>query len=414
MALDWSATSAMLKERYNFDRILKLGWRKYKFFMILRKDFGAGGDQEKIPVDVASVQARSATFSTAQSLAASLSGTRRAFEVTCQENYSLARVTGKMIAATRNNEVAFLKALEGEIDGAYDSILKDTERDLFRDGHGLLAQVASVSTTTLTLANAADAHLFEVGMEVVATTGSGANPRSGSATITAIDRDAGTLESDSNWTSQITGLTANDYLAPQGDFTAANDRKKIYGLEAWCPATAPSAGDSFFGVDRSVDVQRLAGTRYDATTNNENLDEALINAQSEGAMNGALPRICFMSNVNYRKLVNLLGSKKEYGLVPAQGREGPLADIGFKSVKVYGDEGEIDVLSHPYCPIDVAWMFDPDALVFMGMGEYPAIIDDDGQRVLRVYNDNSVEARIGGYPQLATQNPASIVRIKLA
>jgi len=415
MALDMAAAASILKERYVYGRVLELGWRKRPLFAILKKDFGAGGEDEKIPVDVASVQASAADFATGQGLAASKATQFGDFKVTCVESYSFARVKGKAIAATRNNQGAFLKAMGKEIDSGFSTILDDTERALLRDGTGIIGVgdgAYTVASTTLTLAHPTQAHCFQLGMEVGATPDAATNPRAGSATVTGMNRTTGELETDSNWSAQITGLNNSDYLIRHGDYLAANDVLKISGLEAWCPKTAPTAGDSHFGQDRSLDVQRLAGIRYDAK--GLNIDEALVNMQSEGSANGANPRVCFLHNYNLRNLVNLLGAKKEYGFLPVQGPDGPMADIGFETIRVYGDTGPIDVLGHPLVPYDVAWMFDPDELVLLAMGEFPSIIDDDGMQMLRVYNDNSVEARIGGYPQMATNNPGSIVRGELA
>jgi len=407
--LDWSATDALLKERYSFDAVARLGWRKFPLFMLLKKDFNAGGYGDKVPVEVTVNPARSVTFSSAQSIASAGVTVRRAFEVTCSQEYGIAQISGKMVKATRNNELAFLQAIEAELDSTMDAVLRAAEIKLFRDGYGLLCQIASVSSGVITLTNKEDAHLFEVGQMIGATTAYNAAARSGSGTITAVDRDAGTI----TYSGTITGIAANDYLFFLGDFTTSS-RVNICGLQAWCPASAPTSGDSFFGVDRSIDPQRLAGTRYDATANSENIDEALVNAQSAGAANGAMPRYCFLNPKWYRRLVNLLGSKKEFEFLPAQGLNGPLGDIGFQSIKIYGDVSVINVLPHPWCPPNYGFMLDPDQARVIAYGEFPAVLADDNNRILRVYNADAYEVRLGGYPQFVTQRPDSIVSIKLA
>lgn len=415
--MDRTAALAILKERYSFNKVVQLGWRKTPLFAMLKKDFGGGGEHEKIPVNIAGNQAASATFATAQTLAASTNSKFAAFKADWQDSFGIARVDGKTIRRTRNKEGGWLMALAHEIEAALQTVKMDTERALFRDGTGIIGVgdgAYTAASTSLVLADASQAHCFQLGMEIGATADTASTPRTGTATVTGINRATGTLTSDSNWSAQITSLDNADSLFRAGDYTAADDVKKIHGLESWCPATAPTAGDSHFGVDRSVDVERLAGSRYDGS--GVNIDEALINGQSVGSANGALPRVCIINNIDMRDLVNTLGAKKIFpgrGFLPVQGPDGPIGDLGFETIQIQGDTGKIDVLGHPLCPVSVARMFDPDLLVLSAMGEFPGIIDDDDQQSLRVSDANGVEARVGGYPELFTQHPDSIVRIVL-
>lgn len=418
MALDLTAAASILKTRYaGFPEVKALGFQDNPFFAMVPKDTGGAGDGEKVPMRYASVNARSATFSSAQSLAASNASKYTHWTITYQNDYSLAQVTGKAKRAARNDVGAFIRALDPEIESAFSSIYRSIERDMFGLGDGFLGVgdgAWTVASTTLTLANAAQAHNFEVGMEVGSAANNTSAIRVGTATITGINRDAGTLTTDSNWSTQIASIANTDSIFPVGDYVSASDRLKLKGLLAWCPSTAPTAGDSFFGIDRSVDVQRLAGVRYDASSGVP-LDEALVNAQSILAQNGAQADMAWLNPIYMRKLLNLLGSKKEYGSRCAIGENGsPLADISFRTVMLHGDRGDIHVMAHPLCPYDRAFMLDLRQLKLLSMGSFPSIIDDDGQQILRVYNDDAVECRIGGYAQLVTNNAGAIANIKLA
>lgn len=419
MSLDYSTTSAMLKEMYPLRTMEELGYWNKPFLAMVTKDSEAGGDQEKIPVDVAPVQAASATFSSAQTQAAAVSSTFRGFEVTTVNHYSLARIQGKMVRATRNDKMAFAKGLEKEVSNAFRTMGKKIETHMFRDGQGWIGRVGTsgISTTTLTLAHATQAHCFEYLQEVVLTSSlSGALRDSGnSATITGINRSGGTLVTDSNWTSQISGATDDDYIIPIGDYVSASDELCIAGAEKWIPATAPTSGDSHFGVDRSIDVERLAGIRYDGSS--DTIDDALINGQSEASANGAPPDYCFMSQFNVRRLVKSLFGKVRYETVQLQGKGSdgePMANVGFQGIRIIGDTGPITVVADPFVPYDVAWMLNLDSWVLYSMGEFPGILMEDGQRIRAVYNADEYEVRVGGYPQLACHNPGANCRIKLA
>ena len=73
----------------------------------------------------------------------------------------------------------------------------------------------------------------------------------------------------------------------------------------WIPATAPSAGDAFWGVDRSKDVTRMAGVRFDGSS--ESIEEALIDGAALVAREGGQPDYCFMNFTSYAALEKSLG-----------------------------------------------------------------------------------------------------------
>ena len=418
MAFTSTEAAAILKEHYPFTKVAEAGYLQNKFLALVPKVLVAGGDQEKIPIDVSPNQARSATFGTAQTLAASLSSVKRAFELTTVSNYAIARVSGKVIRQTKQDAHAFVRAVDSEIKSAFKSISRDIERDLFRAGDGAIGSYLSNSTVTLTLGNATQAHCFEYGMELVsaANNTSALNNTGGANGVTSVNRAGGTLVSDIDWSTPWSGVSAGHLIFCQGDYVSSSDRLKISGLEAWCPATAPGGADSFFGVNRSIDVERLAGTRYDGSA--LTIEEALINGQSEGAANGAAPDTCFMAPYNVRRLINALGSKKSYEVtretMNAQGFNGPIGSIGFQVLVIDGDEGPIRIVSDPLVPYDVAWMVKLSALTLFSMGDFPGVLDEDGQSMLRVSNDDSYEIRVGYYAQLGSQEPGCIVRVKLA
>jgi len=414
MSATVTTQAAVLKEHYPWDEVAEGGYRRNKAFATVNKRTDAGGDQEKFAVDFAHNQAGSYTFSVAQALAADLNSNKKAFEVTTTENYHMAHISGKLIRATAGNTHAFLRGVDMEIKGAFGGIERDIERDFFRNGSGKIGTFASESTVTMTPGNAWETHCFEYGMEIGAAADGASAIRSGTTTVTGVSRSAGTVLSDATWTTAITSLTAGDMLFRKGDYDSANDLNKLYGLEAWCPATAPTTGDSHFGVDRSVDVERLAGVRYDGSS--DTVEEAFINGQSEGSANGANPRVCWASNYNVRRLVNTMTTKARYGKMDAQGAKGSsiAGHLGFRTIIIDGDEGEINVLANPLVPYDVAWMIDPDCIFLLSMGKMPGVLEEDGETMLRYYNADTYEIRIGYYAQMACNDPSGIVRVKLA
>jgi hypothetical protein len=174
---------------------------------------------------------------------------------------------------------------------------------MYRSGSGSIGQIASgQATATITLSDLEAVVNFEVGMTLVASTADGGGSvKSGTAVVTGVDRDLGTVTFAAALNTLIATIAANDYLFVQGDYDG-----KIKGLQAWLPNNAPTTGDNFFSIDRSVDATRLSGVRFDGSA--MPIEEALIAASSRVAREGGKPSHCFMSYSKYADLEKALGN----------------------------------------------------------------------------------------------------------
>jgi hypothetical protein len=423
MSLDVSAATAILKQRYPDDKIITLGWRGSKLFSLLPKDSEGGGEKDKIPVEISGPQAVSATLSDAQTVAAASSAKYEAWEITTVDAYSLARVSGKAVKAMRNDAVAFARAMGSQIDGALKTATRHLNRHLYRTAGGGLATVntSGLSTVYATLAETYAANMFEVGMEVVSAADEASALQTGSATITGVDRSGNRLITDANWTGQIVTIADGYKIFLLGDYKSASDVKCVTGLASWLPAVDPSPSENFFGVDRSVDRNRLAGVYYDANANSDNIEEAIINGCALGVTNGGMGEtsgelVAVMHPKQYANLAKLLGSNVQYDKVVARGLDGELiADISWDAIRVHTLTGRtIKVVDDIDCPYNMAYILDLDSWKLLSLGGFPIILDFDDLKWLRVSNADEYEARGGGYVQAVCKNPSANVAIKVA
>lgn len=282
MAATTSTADKILKYLYTSKALQNAVYEKNPLFALIPKAGGFTGRSLVHAITYGNSNARNATFATAQSLAgingaadngvqatlATDSGYNRDvnFTVTRVKNYAMYTLEQELLLASRGDKAAFVQAATQLIDGTLQTFRNDFGRDLYGDSGGWLCQATTVSGTDFTVGEGITQ--IEVGMALVGASSKTAAIR-GTTTavpmrVTSVNRSAGTFVVHANTDSVATG----DYLWIAGDrpttaITAYSSRRKIAGMDAWNPITAPTSGDSFFGVDRSVDVTRLAGQRLD-------------------------------------------------------------------------------------------------------------------------------------------------------
>ena len=359
-----------------------------------------GGKNLPIPIIYGNPQGRSATFATAKSN--KTNSQLKDFVLTRNSDYSLASIDNETLEASVGNANAFLEAATVEIDGAIQSATRSLAISLYGTGSGSLGQVTTGGTgTTITLTNVNDVTNFEVGMELVfSTADGGGSVKSGSITVTGVDRDTGILTVDAQ--SAIaggTGTATNDFIFVEGDYDA-----KVKGLRAWLPDSTPSA-TAFFGVDRTADATRLGGIRYDGSA--EPIEEALVGAAARVAREGGRPTHCFMSYSKFSDLEKALGSKVQYVDIRAN------AEIGFRGIVINGPRGPIRVIPDQNCPSKRAFMLQMDVWKVYSLGKAPRILDTDGMKMLRESSADALEVRVGYYAQLGCRAPGWNANVKL-
>jgi hypothetical protein len=407
---------AALKELYppDGDYMQDLVYKKNPFLALVPKNespSGMAGKYLPVPLIYGTPQGRSATFATAQTnqTAPALAS----FFVYRVSNYQLVTITNELLEATKDDAGAFIDEAKLNMDTGFRNISNDLALDLFGSGNGVRGQLASISTGVIQLAVIGNVVNFEVGMALVSFSISGSTYTQSTGAsvgyVIAVNRSAGTVTvsataggaagTPTNWS------TSFPNLAVQGDVTfglIANQQSflKVTGLAGWLPFTAPSSGENFWGVDRSADVTRMAGVRFDGTS--ESIEEALIDASSLVAREGGQPDMCFMSFTSYAALEKSLGSKVQYVSV-----EHDQADIAFAGIRIHAPYGPITVVPDRSCPPFTAYLLQMDTWKMRSLGKVPHILTYglEGLDGLRVGNADALEIRIGYYGNLTCVAP---------
>jgi hypothetical protein len=402
MALTYATTLEMLKQMFPPGTIPLIGYQKTPIQALIRKDTTGGGNGIKVPMSIAGGQTSTATFATTQTNASNYHSQDKAFTVTVMDKFANARIDHKVIKATRNDLASFGRALAKETQSTIKDFRKSREKQSLRSGNGALCVSTSYSTVSVTLPDPSLAHLFEIDMNIVFAASETAALRSATpSVITGVNTTTGvlTFSADVNSTS---GYVNGDYLFVSGDVptggTAASGKMCIVGLAGWNPYTDPSGSESFFGVDRSVFRNRLAGTALNCSS--DNIVDALIKLQSETACSGGTPTFCIMAPFQMRRLVSTLSDKCVYDQMMGRGPDDKLiANIGFSTVKVQGDQAPIQCISSPFAEYNYIRMIDPEVWVDWSMGDIPEITNAGGDGGTDVSNANQIEYRYAAYSQ---------------
>jgi hypothetical protein len=396
--------------RTMYEDLTELVYTNRPLLGLIPKAEGTVGDSIKVPLRIGNTGGRSATMATAvTNKAASVA---RAFAVTPVSDYAVASVDRLTMLASANDKGAVMKAWEFEVDGAFNKVTDSLHRGLYLSKGGAVSRVGAaqvLASTTVVLETIADTAYFEVGDKFyLATTAAGTSLRNSGAacTVSAVNRSAGTLTVGANLSTTIAAAAVGDYIILEGDAAA-----RISGLSDWVPFTAPSASESFFGVDRSID-ERLYGLRADTSTDGTPIEEALVSMANDLAGRGGSPDLAVMNFKQYTKLVNSLGSKVQYTNVQATGAKGRIADIGFAGIKLFAGRGVIDIVPDHACPVGFTWVLDRSTWELATYGKAPHLFEEDGE-MIRDASADSYEVRTGYYGNVICKAPGFNGIIKL-
>jgi len=421
--LDLTSVDPALKQIYRPRNVEDMTFDRRPLIAMLSKFEGFGGRDMPVVAQFGNPQGRSAVFATAQQNATAAK--LQDFLLTRIRDFSVANVDGETAEATEGDSESFLSAMSLQIDGAIKSLANANETFAYRSGTGSLGALAanatvrqgvtsSTASDTILLTKASDAKLFEVGMTLKASATDGGALRTGSELVKGVQRGliGALISTSATWATVITAIAGADFLSVEGDGAAGGASKKFSGLASWLPETAPTTGDSHFGVDRSVD-SRLFGNFVDASGGSL-VEEAIIDGQSVAASEGGAVDTTIINHVKNRLLVKQLGSKVEYERVSARNADGGEATVGFNSVLIHGDEGLIKVVAANKCQEDIAWVLQMDTWEIPSLRALVHMLMLDGLKILRVATDDAYEVRVGTRGQMSCNAPGWNSRVKLA
>lgn len=421
----YSAVQAILKTKYPDGALPQALYKNFPLLSLVKKTTNFDGDFRVVALQNERPQGSSSSFAIAQGISKAGTngggGTYNRFQVYRTRHYGILRMDGETMKAAVKTSGALVDLWNNETDGISTNELQELEFQLFGDGTGTRGIVASATATSFTLATPADVVNFFIGMKLDFRTAAGAAVTTTPATtdagngvyVSAINRQTGvvTVVGVGGVVNLTTaGVTANYKVVRSGDWngtpgvaSGGQASGPVVGVQGWI--TSPSAGDSFWGLDRTVDPVRLAGQNFSAT--GLPMNEALMEAEGRVLVQGVgTPDTILVNPLDLQNLKKALGSDIVYDRVQSN-----IAGISFKSIQYDGANGPMNIVAAPMCPRNKALMLQLPSWELSTLGAAPQMLDWDNNDYLRVNDADQYEVRFGHYGQFICNNPGANIVI---
>lgn len=406
MGLDIATFEPMLKKYYTSRQVDLITYKNFPTLRLLTRNKNWTGSTYEMPIWHESAQSVGHDFTAAK--AGKDKGKYTKWSLTQSKIYGFAQLERQVMKRATGDKRAFLRAYTSEVDGVLQLMGRELAGKIFGTRAGVRSTIKSIgngdgTNDAVVLENRQDVVKFSLGMALVASSaGTAASLRnSGNELyVRRIDRSTGTLymsdTKDGSPFNVVTtdSWTAGDSLHRYGDITTSDDTLGISGFAEWVPATAPGS-TLFYGVDRSVDTDKLGGIRVDAS--GLTISDALIEA-GERAFEAGIDLTHFVMNpLRISSLIREADSK----LVRD---EKTSAKIGRSAFTLHTPAGEQTIYGDPFCPVAQTYGLNIKTWELISSGEAPEIADDDF-KMLRESDQDAYEVRMAGYLQLGCHKP---------
>lgn len=391
---------SLLKRRFDSTTVENLTQADRPLMALIPKDEGGSGDGHHIPLIYGNPQGLAANLAGAQSASSNIKG--KHFLLTYGDYVGSVEIGDKVLMASRNNPGAFLQNKVQEIEGLYSQAADDLATFLYGNGGMALGRRASLSSNTVTLTEPSDVFRFEEGMTVVASDNDGSDSghalRTGSTTITSVDRTSGKITLAN--AAAISSFADNDYLFRANLFAGNTTNYTIAGLQAFIASSDSPA--NLYSMVRTADPTRLAGCRVPSSAlAGKSIMEKLqlLGTYMTGRYKSTKFDTVLMHPEDRQNLETALMSQGYRSV------DDDTTQFGFQVIKATIGGRAVKIYSDPFCPKGTAFVIAPKFWKLWSMGKLFRPVEEDGLYLLRKATTNDYEHRMICYPAFVTNAP---------
>ena len=302
--------------------------------------------------------------------------------------YGGVQLTGQAISLSDTDAKAFAKALDNEVEGLKNDLMKDMNRQIYGTGNGAIGVATGANTGAV--APVADARLFQIGMVVDTQTGTTIDNTG--LIVSAVDLTPG-ANTVTFTTTPGTALASADIIVRSGSGVAAGGNKEITGLAAIIDDSG-----TLYNIDPSTEPEWKATVDGNSGVNRALSESLMIKMTDAIRTKGGSTTLILQSLGVRRAYFNLLSQLRQ--TVNTQEFTGGFSGLAFTT-----DRGEIPVVADVDAPLNKQWFINEDALTYYRDEEWH-FIDRDGSMWKQVRDTNgdydAYYARLVEYHELGT------------
>lgn len=298
------------------------------------------------------------------------------FAVTPGNLFSVYTMNAKEVLASRAPNMAFMNVAGLQMDAATDAFRKTMATALYGTGYGEIAAVTSayafVANTpiNITLPNSAVMGI-DIGTVIDEKSSISSSTVNTMLTVNSIGDD-GTI----NVTPSATFTTSvNDVFCLDGSIGTSGEARLPVGFGGWLPVVAGRTGatwtsyigTTFFGVNRSLAVSRLAGVFYTAATATEKYSTSIQKLLMKIRRQGGRPDIMVLNDLDWLGMSAEVASTSTF-FNQTSTKEKKVGNLGHADITAAFSTNYIEnVYDDPFAPQGRFYILSEDALELLSM-----------------------------------------------
>lgn len=271
------------------------------------------------------------------------------FAVEPGQLFSVYTMNSKEVQASQTKRGAYMKIAGAKMFAASESFRKTLAAALYGTGYGEICLTGDA--WAFTSGTKADITLpdyaimaIDIGSQLEVKEVLNNNAKKVTLTVESINGNTVNVTPDTTVT-----VLATDYVVLAG----SNDGNKPLlpiGLAGWLPTTRPVAGTSFFGVDRSIATDRLAGAFYDASAINEKKSVTVQKLLQKCRRQGSQADLIVMNDSDFLEFSAEIEATNTY-FTQTSTKAKREANVGFDKFSASFSTNYIEnIVDDPYCP----------------------------------------------------------------
>lgn len=270
------------------------------------------------------------------------------FAVEPGQLFSVYDMNAKEVQASQTKRGAYMKIAGAKMFAASESFRKTLAAALYGTGYGEIAMATAESFTASTPIDITlpDYAIMAIDIDSKIDVKASLNAVAPKVTLTVNSIDGNTVNVTPSGTASS---LATDYLCIAG----SNDGTKPLlpvGLAAWLPTHRANLGTAFFGVERNIAPDRLAGAFYDATSINEKKSESVQKLLQRCRRQGSQADLIIMNDEDFLEFSKEIATDNTY-FTQTSTKSKREANVGFDKFSASFSTNYIEnIVDDPYCP----------------------------------------------------------------